>query len=201
MLHASSSPSPRIVSILAGGQEGELDPADFDLLAPGAYSIGKAGNTAATMTTLAMEHLAASNPSLTFAQTFPGLVSTGLLNTTIKDLKGFRRVVGTLASWTVVPIIQRFVAMSPEEAGERALFVATSPRYAGISEIPGSADVAGALAPLQSSLPGRSVYRVHSDGETVTDNSILGFYREEKLGEKVWKHTLETFEKITGKAE
>lgn len=115
---------PRVISVLAGGLEGPLNERDLDLRDPSNWSFWNASVHAGTMGTLALERLARENPRLSIVHWFPGSVATpGLVRA------------------------QRF-GMSPpnptgqREAGARALFLATSDRYAvhggGLVPIPQS---------------------------------------------------------------
>jgi hypothetical protein len=77
-----AAPSLRVISVLAGGKEGQLWPDDF--LLGKHYSIGNAAGASASMTTLFMEELAKQEPKskIVFVHVFPGLVTdTNLFRT------------------------------------------------------------------------------------------------------------------------
>ncbi|KAI8629866.1 NAD(P)-binding protein [Xylariaceae sp. FL1651] len=90
---------PRVVSVLAGGQESPLVEDDLDLRNP-----------------------AAENPKISFVHSFPGLVDTPLLGRGSTGIKNF------LLTRLVTPLLS-FFALSPEEAGARTLFYMTSARF------------------------------------------------------------------------
>ncbi|EFX06377.1 short chain dehydrogenase reductase [Grosmannia clavigera kw1407] len=123
--------SPRVVSILAGGQEVKLNDEDLDLRKPGNYSIANAAYHSATMLTLAFEHLARENPRISFVHAFPGVVATPLLS---RGSTGIKRL---LMAGIVQPLVSLF-SLSVDEAGARALFYLTSDRYSS----------SGSLVPL-----------------------------------------------------
>jgi len=104
--------SPRILCVLAGGHEAQMNEADLDLRDPANWSYWNAAVHAATMCTLALERLARGNPRLSVVHWDPGPVATP-----------------GLAKWDkygLTPPNQR----SQDEAGKRGVFLATSDRYA-----------------------------------------------------------------------
>jgi hypothetical protein len=74
----NAAASPRVVSILAGGHEANMNEEDLDLRKPGNYSIISAAVHSATMLTLAYEYLARENPRISFVHAFPRFVATPL---------------------------------------------------------------------------------------------------------------------------
>lgn len=112
----------RAISILGGGQEGKIVEDDLDLERN--YSVSNSMNQFATMHTLAFDQLAAASPEKSFIHVFPGLVSTKLLSSSATGILGF------LMRYLVEPFLALFVATTPEEAGERMLYYATSEQYA-----------------------------------------------------------------------
>jgi len=67
----NASPSPRVVSILAGGKETEVDLDDLEFR--NNFNGFKAAGNGATQTSLAFEELAKNNPNITFIHKFPGM--------------------------------------------------------------------------------------------------------------------------------
>ena len=170
LLNNAAAPSPRIVSVLAGGIEGPLNERDLDLRDPGNWSTWNASVHAATMSTLALERLARENPRLSIVHWFPGPVATPGL------AKG-----------------QKF-GMSPSsprsqgEAGERALFLATNDRYA----------VHGGLVPVPEGLEvvkrsGGGIFLVDPQGESTDNEHLLAELRKRGVDEAVWSFTQRVF--------
>jgi hypothetical protein len=82
----TKSSSPRIISILAAGHEGPIDPNDFELRTH--YSFRRAFVAAATMTDLALESLAKEYPTVSFIHSFPGQVNTDIGCKALKTVPG-----------------------------------------------------------------------------------------------------------------
>ena len=122
----NASQSPRVVAILAGGKETEIDFSDLEFR--NNFNGFKAAGNGTTQTTLAFEELAKTNPRITFIHKFPGLVATGVLDKLMGTASGLYAVPAAIARWVLVPIVQLF-ATSVDVAGERGLFIATSARY------------------------------------------------------------------------
>jgi len=185
----SASSSPRVVTVLAGGKEGELDTTDIDLRKPGAYTFIKAGGVSSTTMTLGLEEIAKSHPEISFCHVFPGFVNTGLLEKTFGGLTGWKSILGTVAQWVLLPVLNYF-AMTAEVAGERGLYVATSEKYPSAKTLK-TTEVAG----MKCSNGENGVYRVDEDGSTVVDDTLLGPYRQDGVGAKVWDHTMRVFDR------
>ncbi|GAB1740068.1 hypothetical protein NU219Hw_g4988t1 [Hortaea werneckii] len=116
----SMSERARVLSILAGGQEGKVIEDDLDLERN--YSIPASMAQFASMTTLSFDHLAKAHPEKSFIHVFPGLTSTGLLG------RSATGVLGLLMRWVVEPVLGLFSSTS-QEVGERVLYYATSGVY------------------------------------------------------------------------
>ncbi|RMZ08623.1 hypothetical protein D0862_03892 [Hortaea werneckii] len=116
----SMSEHARVLSILAGGQEGKIIEDDLDLERN--YSIPASMAQFASMTTLSFDHLAKARPEKSFIHVFPGLTSTGLLG------RSATGVLGLLMRWVLEPVLGLFSSTS-EEVGERMLYYATSGVY------------------------------------------------------------------------
>lgn len=182
-----AAPSPRVVSVLAAGQEGTIFPDDMSLKDPKTYGIASAGGMAASYNTLFMEQLQKQHPRISFVHTFPGLVRTNLLQT-----EHFGPVFKIFINWIVLPTIGRFVFASQEDAGARHLFAATSPMYA-------AAEPAEAMAVAGSNnVKGSGVYTLNENTDSVQNDKVLGPYRENDMGQKVMEHTMAEYERILG---
>ncbi|MCJ1384399.1 hypothetical protein MMC17_007515 [Xylographa soralifera] len=171
LLNNAAAPSPRVVSVLAGGLEGPLNEDDLDLRDPPNWSFWNASVHAATMGTLALEWLARENPRLSIVHWYPGPVAT----------PGLARA-------------QRFGMsqanpMRQEEAGARAVFLATSDRYA----VQG-----GGLVPVPEGLgvvkkSGGGIFLVDPQGESTDNEGLLAGLRERGVDETVWSFTQKVF--------
>lgn len=182
-----AAPSPRVVSVLAAGQEGTIFPDDMSLKDPKNYGVASAGGMAASYNTLFMEQLQKQHPRISFVHTFPGLVRTNLLQT-----EHFGPVFKFFINWIVLPTIGRFVFASQDDAGARHLFAATSPMYA-------AAEPAEAMAVTGSNnVKGSGVYTLNENTDSVQNEKILGPYRQNGMDQKVMEHTMNEYERILG---
>lgn len=171
LLNNAAVASPRVVSVLAGGMEGPLNERDLDLRDPANWSFWNSSVHSATMGTLALERLARENPRLSVVHWYPGPVATpGLANA---------------AKFGMSPPNQ----MSQEEAGARALFLATNDRYAvqrgALLPVPEGLEVA------KSSAGG--VFLVDPLGEETNNESLLADLRNRGVDEAVWSFTQKVF--------
>lgn len=110
----------RVLSILAGGQEGKIIEDDLDLERN--YSIPNSMAQFASMMTLSFDHLAKAYPEKSFIHVFPGLTRTGLLG------RSATGVLGLLMRWVLEPVLGLF-SLTSEEVGERMLYYGTSGLY------------------------------------------------------------------------
>ena len=119
------APNARVISILAGGQEGKVFEDDLGLERN--YSVPNSMSHFGSLMTLSFDALAAEpgNEGRVFIHAFPGVVNTGLLS------KSATGVLALLFRWVVEPVLGLLVARSPEEVGERMLFYGTSEEMAG----------------------------------------------------------------------
>jgi NAD(P)-dependent dehydrogenase (short-subunit alcohol dehydrogenase family) len=172
LLNNTAAPSPRIVSILAGGRESPLNEGDLDLLDLSNWSFWNSSVHSTTMGTLALERFANENPRLSIVHWYPGAVATPGLAKARKF--GFS------------PPDQ----MRVEESGERALFLATSDRYAaqeGLVPVPEGLKVA------QKS--GGGIFLVNPHGESTDNEHFLAGLRARGVNEAVWNFTERVFAK------
>ncbi|KAE8376143.1 hypothetical protein BDV26DRAFT_266285 [Aspergillus bertholletiae] len=167
----------RVVTVGGGGLEGPLDPSDFSALhVPKEQLRGHL----CTVVTLGVEAVARTAPEVVFIHDYPGSVDTPLT----RHLQG-TGMVGDV-EW-----------ISPEESGERHLYLVTSARYPSVqgseSAVPSEMLARGATGDL-----GSGWYSVGWDGESASPEilAFLADLREQGMGEQVWKHTEEVFRRI-----
>ena len=181
-----AAPSPRVISVLAGGKEGELWSDDF--LLEKHYSVVIAAGASASMTTLFMEELASqpSNSKIVFVHIYPGLVR----DTNLFGTEHFGAVVKFVIGWIVMPLIRPFCYTS-EEVGERVVFAATSGRFRKLA--PGASGEGSLVSKGSNGKVGSGVYLVQADSSTVDGPKVLQEMREQGVGEKLYGHTMEVF--------
>ncbi|KAJ8099563.1 hypothetical protein POJ06DRAFT_223331 [Lipomyces tetrasporus] len=198
----SASPNPRVISILAGGDEHAIDVDDLEVRK--GYSLRKAVYTCTTQTTLAFEELAKSSPSIAFCHVHPGFVATEIVNKFAHTAKGMWTLPAMLARWTLIPLLPLF-GRSIENAGEWSVFVATSAKYppakpkekvVGVS-LPKGTTIATSTVVADGQ--GNGVYRLDNYGETVKNerDTILENYRANQVGKKIWEETISVWERAT----
>lgn len=155
--------------------EGPLNERDLGLRDPRNWSFWNASVHAATMGTLALERVTQDNPRLSIVHWFPGpVVTPGLAKA------------------------QKFGMsppnpMSQEEAGERAVFLATSDRYAARE---------GGMVPMREELTaakksGGGVFLVDPQGESADNERLLAGLRQRGVDEVVWSFTQKVFAACT----
>ncbi|KAJ5655733.1 hypothetical protein N7507_007683 [Penicillium longicatenatum] len=170
----NKAPSPRVVSVLAGGLERPLNENDLDLRDPKNWSFWNSSVHSGTMGTLALEIFAQANPRLSIVHWFPGTVAT----------PGLARA-------------NKF-GMSPpnptsaDEAGQRALFLATNDRYS----------VHGGLVPMPIGLSvskrsGGGIFLVDPEGESADNEHLLSGLRKRGMDKTVWRFTETVFATLT----
>lgn len=193
----NQAPASRVVSVLAGGQERKLITDDLGLKVH--FSLLNVVDQTTTMHTLALEYVAQSNPSISFLHVYPGWVQTDIMenffNSKYRLSSTLYQSMSVLARWLFLPIFS-LVAISVEEAGERQLFHATSPRYPSARTLQSQSseqDGSHYKPVFECAVPANGVYRVTAKSETVSDTKVLGPLREAHMPEKIWNHTIEVF--------
>ncbi|KAI5462034.1 hypothetical protein BGZ63DRAFT_354472 [Mariannaea sp. PMI_226] len=184
----NQSLNPHVVNILAGGQEGPLVEDDLDLAQPGNFSFVRSSVHSATMLTLTLERFASENPKISFVHAFPGLTSTPTLT------RGSSGLVGIIMRWIVSPVLNALFAYSVDDVGAKALFYATNARYS-------VTETAALCTPLPDGISKakptvRGVYLVGEKGDPADNEEVLQDLRTQ-VGDKVWKHTSEIFDRVT----
>jgi NAD(P)-dependent dehydrogenase (short-subunit alcohol dehydrogenase family) len=176
-----SAPSPRVVSVLAGGQEGQLWPEDWTMEKH--WGVANAGGVSSSLTTFMFEELSAKeeNKNISFVHLFPGVVrDTGL------KFEGAGVIGGFLLSWIILPIVVRIMGYSVQEAGERVLYAATNEQVGRMGSAKGSNGTVGS-----------GVYLVGGDSGVVEAPVVAKKMREEDdMTSKVYEHTMDVFERV-----
>ncbi|EXJ79099.1 hypothetical protein A1O3_08600 [Capronia epimyces CBS 606.96] len=182
LLNNPAVSSPRVVSVLAGGLERPLNESDLDLRDPSHYSVWNASFHCGTMGTLALERIARQNPRLSIVHWYPGPVAT----------PGLARA----AEFGMSPPDQ----MALDEAGARAVFLATNDRYAvqvdtqeggGGGGPPGLVPVPDGLEVAKTSAGG--IFLIDPLGEPTDNERVLADLRERGVDEAVWNFTQDVF--------
>ncbi|KAK0641935.1 hypothetical protein B0T16DRAFT_431540 [Cercophora newfieldiana] len=185
----------RVVSVLAGTKEGEVNVQDFSGQSlPIVQQRGHLGS----MTTLALESIALEAPDVSFVHSFPGSVKTNLGS----DVK----TASMMILRAVIKVFGPLVNLPYAEAGERQLFLATSARFppkleangAATSGVTVSSEVKVSLA--SNGEEGSGVYSVNYEGEPGPQKvkDLLMKQRADDVVRKVWLHTEEVFTRVTG---
>lgn len=188
-----AAPNPRVVSILAGGQEGPLHLDDLGMTKHENYGFVYAASASASMNTLFMERAAREpgNEKIVFIHEYPGVVTdTGL------SLSNSGWFLPLLWDWFVKPVLFRLIGRSLEEAGERVLFAATNGRFRRVED---PESVRGTLIQEGSNgVLGSGVYLLKDDSSVVTGGGSkdLKKLREQGAADKVWEYTMGEFERI-----
>ncbi|KAJ5586855.1 uncharacterized protein N7459_002620 [Penicillium hispanicum] len=184
----------RVVSVFAGGMEGEVFPENWQ--ARGLTTTVRRNHVSA-MVTLGLERMARQAPSVSFIHEFPGLVQTPAVD----NWPGGLGVVVKL----VVFLAGRWLCVPREECAERHVFLATSALYPPAS---GSADISGvpvtdAASPMKGTTgaAGGGVYSLHYSGESgsPTSQQALADLRASGVDDQLAEHTAAGFRRITGK--
>ncbi|TVY67361.1 Oxidoreductase andH [Lachnellula suecica] len=124
LLH--TSPSPRVLSILAAGSEGPANLADPGFLDPNSFNgFWEALRHGVMITSLAMKELAVQNPGVSFVHANPGPVATDVH---AKWAGTMTPVLGAFVRWVFAPLLHIF-SWTSDEAGETGLFELTSERF------------------------------------------------------------------------
>lgn len=182
----------RVIDVAGGTKEGDIDLSD---LAAFNLPLRSLRGHLTSMHTLAFEALAQQAPSVSFIHEFPGSVTSNLH----KGVPGLSGVLiyamKTIIYWT----LGRWLFVPTEECGERHVFLATSGRYkpkdgqaAGVPLIEGMTEGMGSYGQV-----GSGMYSVDWDCEGPGEEAdrVLKGLRQKGVGEVVWNHFTEQFEK------
>jgi hypothetical protein len=159
----------------------------------------------ATQTTLAFEELAKSNPNIAFIHKFPGFVGTTNIDRMLGSTKGLLAIPATIAIWLLLPVLKLF-STSPDVAGERGLFIATSSRYPPAQSKTSAAGVAlsegveVARSTVMTEGSGNGVYTLDENDEPAPDALVMPDYRLDGTGKTVWEKTQAVWDRAISRA-
>lgn len=166
----AAAPKPRVLSVLNAGKEKAIREDDINL--DRSWSPLAAIGHTTTMTTLAFEHLAAQNKNIVFLHAFPGLVRTDIgTHLVAPPGAGIVRRVFVAVIRRVIGALMFFLAITPEESGERHAYQLTSPTF------------------------GPGAWRVDENCELVTAPGVLARYRTTGWPNRIWEFTQGVFER------
>ncbi|KAL4940627.1 hypothetical protein BDV06DRAFT_230221 [Aspergillus oleicola] len=174
------SESPRVISILLAGFEIELEDGKLEIPAP--RSSVHDVKHAATMTSLAIEHLAVEHPSVSFLHVWPGVVKTKLLD------KGW----GWLGAGILWLLLWPF-SITREQSGEYNTYLSTSSAYPPL-ELKESQDTSGKAESYVKSELGGGSYILDYKGDNSANSKLMAGYRAKGYAHKTWTHTLDIFQ-------
>ena len=179
LLNASSN-NPRILSILAAGTETSsiyLD--DLDLKKPENFSLFSLSRSSATYTTLTMSRLAQENPRVVLIHHYPGGVNTG----------AFKKAFGGKWFWWILALLLAVVGTSPEDAGEKAMYLLTSAKYGG-KGVPLTAREHPGLTMAKTG-PAGSLFLINDKLRELQQEKAMGELNRMDAGNIVWQKALE----------
>ena len=159
--------------------EGHLIEDDLELKRN--FSLRNCAKHSVTMTSLAFEQLAKTNPGTAFLHCSPGGVETNAA----RNLGG---VTGKLLQ-IATPLLRPWM-VPLEESGERQLYTVTAPAFAAKNVADQKANVG------IDGMKGSGAYLVGSDNGPTGKLKLMKDLREKRTGEKVWEHTLEVFRRV-----
>jgi len=171
----NKSSDPRIISILAAGEEGALNTTDLGLSDPKNHGFVAGAKQGVTMMSLAMREMSLENPKVSFIHSNPGMVSTAVHRKLADTMTGSLTPFSWLLKWAVIPIFHLF-AWTAEEAGQMGLYELTNERY--------------------STSTGKNFFRLWTNAEDAGAQPTLSKYEEDGTQKKVWEHTLGVFDKV-----
>ncbi|KAF7165179.1 hypothetical protein CNMCM5623_009445 [Aspergillus felis] len=176
---------PRVISVLGGGREVSIEDDNLDLRKR--FSFSASIGYPATMTSLAFEVLASQHPSISFIHEFPGVVATPILKKSMGGVLG-----------TIVSLLLRPISISEQESGEWQVFLSTSPSFPAKGSAGPDAATERGIKITQASTGevGGGFYILKYNGQDVTNKSLMAQLREKGFLDIVWKHTLDTFDRI-----
>lgn len=189
-----SSSNPRVLSVLAGGQEKNLFTKDGDLglRKPGNYNALRIVNQVTTLHSLAFAHLASLYPKISFLHVHPGWVATGFLS----NLLGSGGMTGKLLERVVSPLY-RLIAITVDESGARQAFHATSTMYPSREYIRTARIDVNDCAVCHAMYSG--FYLVGPTGDTTSANDFLKGLLSNGWAEKTWVYTENVIEEVLEK--
>lgn len=181
--HRRDTYAPRIINILGTGYEtADLDLDDLTLKEPGRLTIANYISHYGTMTSSTLKRIAEDpeNKGIVTIHNHPGHVSTDLLE---KSLGGKPAEGGGGFKPTAT-----LVRSTPQEAGERSLFLSTSAKYGGKGVSMGD-EVVGGLTVTGTA--GESLFSVDDKLETLRIDDVLGLLERNGAADVIWEKTAE----------
>ncbi|KAL2760200.1 hypothetical protein ACRALDRAFT_1078987 [Sodiomyces alcalophilus JCM 7366] len=176
---------PRVVVNLSGGFESPTIPLDdLDLAQPRNSGVLPMLKALSTYVTLAFDRIARENPTVTVIHTHPGAVNTSILGSGLHQAWGF---LGTLASWVVWPFMWLF-GFTPEQSGERCLYLLTNARYGGAG-VPLPEGEARATT-VDGEVDGGALFLVDMGMNSLKQEVVFAQLRTEQADDKLWDHTM-----------
>ncbi|CAG9990055.1 unnamed protein product [Clonostachys byssicola] len=186
---AKSSESARVINVLAAGQESTnlfLD--DLALKHPGRFGIPTYASHAATSITLTLKRISEvpESKDIVFIHSHPGKVSTNLF----------------LKSWagkfdpskaTAAPPAGTFVELTPDESGERCLYLITSAEFGG-NGVP--MRDGRKPAPTLAHGSSGSLFSIDDKFEVLQQDELLDDLEKMGAPQKIWDHTFDVIGSI-----
>ena len=183
LLPIMKAPLARVLNVLAGGKEAEMNLDDLALKDEKNYGIGAANTHSATMLTLAMHRLARDYRDVSFVHTFPGLVMTPVFQ------RGMNPAFKFFMRWVGMPLMSLF-GMTQETSGEWHLYYATSDKFPAASEI--TKDDVEVMEGVVGD-KGSGMYVVDAPKGVAADGKVTRDLERKGVSEVVWKHTEQVF--------
>lgn len=181
----------RVVSVLGGGFEGDINTKDLELKQ--GYNIYSCAMHSVTMTSLAMEHLAASHRA-SFVHVYPGLVGTNIYT------NSFAPPLAAVYNYGMWPLMYPF-SVNIDECGQRHLFHSTSARYP-VNKLLSPSKSQGTAVPdsLQTAVGsngnvGSGAYLMNWKGDTSAGGKTMQKLREQGVAQVVWEHTTQLLDR------
>jgi hypothetical protein len=185
----TTSPLPgHVISIYAGGMEDGTKPGEspIGLPPPEIYGVGSVRKYTCFMTTFFFEELAAKHAGkLSLSHIFPGLVDGPTFLS--DDMPAWFRLI-----WRAVKPLAWFFMTPPDVCGQVMLYLGTSHFPAS-----GAETTAGTVLPLSTKgEAGGGCYALGQRADVANQQASYAKVRTDKTSQKVWDHTMETFERI-----
>ncbi|TVY86016.1 Oxidoreductase [Lachnellula willkommii] len=181
----------RVVSVFAGGKEGQIFTDDLPAKNLGLTSVRA---HVVSLMTLALEAIAQQAPGVSFIHDYPGFVDTGLS----RELKGPTAAIMKVVFKPLMAILK----IPIDEVGERHTFFATSARFPASEPNSDGLSLGKGIETAVSTegKVGGGVYSIdyEAEGTSPKVQAVLTQLKENGTAEKVWKHTQGEFVRITG---
>ncbi|KAG9197098.1 hypothetical protein G6514_002277 [Epicoccum nigrum] len=181
----------RVLNILAAGEEStDLFLDDLTLKKPGHFNVPAYAKHAATSVTLSLKHIAEEeeNNDIIFIHAHPGMVSTNLFR------KSWGKKYDPDSAHFPMPTRHIFQC-TPEQAGERCLYLATSAEYGGVG-------VALQDGRLQAETVAHgskgSLFAVSDRLEFLQPDELLAELQVLGAPEAIWTHTMDVLRAHAG---